>query len=106
MHLGESSLQTGADIDKGMEHHSSLRTLGKSQLFRRQALGRGGCTLFPAREAAPGSMGPAAQGPGSQGTGADKAGDPSFPLGQAEAGRAQDSEDSPATGHPVSCADQ
>ena len=44
---------------------------------------------FPSREAAPRNTVPAAQGPGCQDT-----------QGQAEAGRAQDSKDSPATGLP------
>ena len=35
-------------------------------------------------------------GPGAQGTG-DTAQDPAFPPGQAEAGRAQDSKDAPAS---------
>ena len=46
----------------------------------------------------PGSAGPGAQDPGSQGSQVDKASDPAFPLGQVEAGKAQDSEDSPAAG--------
>ena len=46
------------------------------------------------------------QGPRSQGTQADKARAPVFPLGQVEAGRAQNIENSPAAGHLASCADQ
>lgn len=65
----------------------------------------GGCTLFPPGEAVPRGMGPAAQGPRSQGAQVDKAGDPAFPLGQVEVGRAQDNKKSPAW-HPASCADQ
>ena len=55
---------------------------------------RGGATLFPSGEAVPGSASPAAQGPGYQGTHVGKAGNPPFPLGQAETGRAQESENS------------
>ena len=52
------------------------------------------------RGGSPGSTGRGAQGPASQGTQADKARDPAFPLGQVEAGRAQESKNSPAIGHP------
>ena len=56
--------------------------------------------LFPLGATAPRERVPVAQGPGSQGTQADKVEDPSFPSGQAEVGRAQDREKSPAAGCP------
>ena len=46
------------------------------------------------------------QGPGSKDTEVDKAGYPPFPLEQAEAGKAQESKNSPAAGHQTSCACQ
>ena len=69
-------------------------------------MGRGGCPLFPSGEAVPRRAGPAMQGPGSTGAETDKAGYPLFPLGQEEAGGAQESENSPAAGRPASCGDQ
>ena len=54
----------------------------------------------PIRKGGPQEPGPAAKGPGPQGTQGDRVCDPAFPLGQVEAGRAQDSENSPATGAP------
>ena len=60
----------------------------------------GGYPPFPSGEVVPGSAGPAAQGPGSKGTKAEKAGDPVFPLEQAEAVRAQESKNFPAAGCP------
>ena len=66
----------------------------------------GGRFPFPLWEVVPGNTAQEAQGPGSQGSQADKAGDPVFPVGQVEVGRAQESENSPALGLPTSCADQ
>lgn len=56
-------------------------------------------------EVVPGSTGPAAQGPRFQGAQVDKAGDPVFPLGQAEEGSTQESKNTPIAGRPTSYAD-
>ena len=60
------------------------------------SLGRGG----------PQECGSSSTGPQIPGHPEDKAGYPPFPLGQAEAGRAQESENTPAAGHPTSCTHQ
>ena len=58
-----------------------------------------GCTPFPLGEADPGSTGPQ-----SKGAPEDNAGYLLFPLAQAELGRTQDGENSPAAGRPSICA--
>ena len=60
----------------------------------------GGCAPFPPGEVVPGSTGPVAQGSRSQGIQVDKASHPALPLGQAEAGRAQESKNPTAAGFP------
>ena len=89
-------------IGKGVERHNPLVHLGKASWLGELALGGGGCTPFPSGQAVPRSASPEAQGPESQGAKAKRV----FLLGQAEAGRAQDSENSTATRYPASCADQ
>ena len=103
---GKAHCKPQSDIGKGLENHSPLGHLEEASWLGRPALGGGGCAPFPLGEAVPKSSGPAAQGPGSQGLQADKASDSTFPLGQAESGRAQESKNSPATGGPTGCADQ
>ena len=56
---------------------------------------------IPFMRGGPWKCGSSNKGPRSQGTLVDKASDPALPLGQAESRRAQDSEDSSATGHPL-----
>ena len=89
-----------SDLGKGPECCSPPRHLGEASGLGGPALEGGGCAPLPSGEVAPGSTSPVAQGPGSQGAQEDKASDPAFPPRQLEAGRAQDSENSPTAGHP------
>ena len=63
------------------------------------------CPPFPSGEVVPRRAGPAAKDPLSKGTKVGKANYPPFPLGQVEAWRPQEIENSPTTGCPASCAD-
>ena len=75
---------------------AAFEAFGRSQWVRWVAPDRVGCAPFPSREMVPWSMLPEAQGPGSQGTEQTQPTILHSPLRQAEARRAQDSEDSPA----------
>ena len=77
-----------SDIGRGLEHRSPLGHLGEASRLGRPLW----MEIVPYSLLEKRSLGARAQ--------ADKANGPVFPLGQAEVGRAQDREDSPAPGHP------
>ena len=109
--LGESAPHTRGDLHKGLERAPS-RAPGEAQAVAQAAdpaaapPGRG-CRALRAVQAAappiggcvPRSVIPAAQAPEPKALG-EIAQDPAHLLGQAEAGRAQDSEDAPAERRP------
>ena len=103
---GKAHHKPWSNISKGLEHCSPLGYLGEANQLGGLDPDRGGCILFPSGEAVPGSTSPPAQGLRSQGAQADKASDPPCPLREVEAGRAQESKNSPAAGCPASCAVQ
>ena len=83
------------ELCEGLEHAPG-GTSGEAQAA---ALAEGGCTLLPSGARAPGVQFQQNR-PWIPGHQADTAQDPVLPLGQAEAGRAEDSKDPPAARHP------
>ena len=84
----------------------SVRPAGSRAAFTLEAGNRRWLCPIPFRRGGPWECRSSSTEPQILGTQADKAGNPLFPLGQVEVGRAQERKNSPAAGCPTSCADQ
>lgn len=112
---GKAQPKPWSDTSKGLEHHSPPGHLEDasqsggllwSSLYPRSWQQKEVAVPIHFRRGSPGSVVPATQGPRYQGAQVDKAGDPLYPLGQAETGRAQESENCSTPGCPTRSEDQ